>query len=384
MPRQNRFAHQRYQDPPAGRYQLIQPAPPPEPESDEFWQRMKRVGRRWRQAGVTAVYLIHGTFAGNDALGLVRKVARVSPAAGRRLNVLHKSLVDRVVGDAGNYTGAYAELLRRAINDDGQPQITVRRFQWSSEDHHIGRADAAVRLLAELAGHAWRPDERVLLCGHSHGGNVLALLTNLLAADDQTRERFFHAARPYYEVPLLRWIDMAVWCEVRQLLRERRPAIAASLDIVTFGTPIRYGWDAGGYSKLLHFVHHRPVPGLPPYRSPWPVTLDDLLHARHGDYIQQLGVAGTNIPPNPLSWRARWADARLNRLLQPGLRARDVWRWWKLGLRVAEDGLTLLVDYGPADGHVGQHLLGHAVYTRRRWMPFHAEQITQRFYSGDD
>ena len=36
---------------------------------------------------------------------------------------------------------------------------------------------------------------------------------------------------------------------------------------MTFGTPIRYGWDSGGYARLLHFIHHRPAPGLPADRA---------------------------------------------------------------------------------------------------------------------
>ena len=47
---------------------------------------------------------------------------------------------------------------------------------------------------------------------------------------------------------------------------------------------------------------------------------------------------------------------------------------------VPEEGTSLLVDYGPAQGHIAQHFAGHAVYTRPEWMLFHAEEVTRRFY----
>jgi hypothetical protein len=50
------------------------------------------------------------------------------------------------------------------------------------------------------------------------------------------------------------------------------------------------------------------------------------------------------------------------------------------GMRVAEEGQCLLIDYGPPDGSLSQHLAGHAVETRRRWMSFHALEVARRFY----
>lgn len=42
----------------------------------------------------------------------------------------------------------------------------------------------------------------------------------------------------------------------------------------------------------------------------------------------------------------------------------------------------MLVDYGPPEGNIAQHLAGHAVYTRKRWMLFHAEEVARRFYGA--
>ena len=79
--------------------------------------------------------------------------------------------------------------------------------------------------------------------------------------------------------------------------------------------------------------------------------------------------------PGVLSWRSWLADRRLHKLLQPGIRVRDLYDRLKLGMRVPAEGMTLLVDYGPQPGNLAQHIAGHAVYTEPDWLLFHAEQI---------
>jgi hypothetical protein len=283
-------------------------------------------------------------------------------------------------------------------------------FHWSSENCHIGRANAAVRLIDELHSLQLPPGKRVLLWGHSHAGNVFALMTNLLGGDREKIEAFFDAAEPFYRWPLFHKIDLPVWTRVRERLLEGatrgvRPAAAArtadtavapegravapegdavapGVDIVTFGTPLRYGWDAAGCGRLLHVVYHHPAASCPEYRAPFPPKLPDVLAAVDGDYVQQFGIAGTNIMPSSLTWRSCWADWRLNRLLQPGLRARDLLGRLRHGCRVPDAGTTLLVDYGPLPGHIAQHLAGHAVYTRLDWLAYHAA-LTVRWLYGE-
>ena len=58
---------------------------PPESGSAEYEQLMASVGEAYRAAGVRAIYLVHGTFAGDDPVGLIRIVERVAPGSARRL-----------------------------------------------------------------------------------------------------------------------------------------------------------------------------------------------------------------------------------------------------------------------------------------------------------
>jgi hypothetical protein len=346
----------------------------------EFNRRMQAVGDALRASNVAAIYLVHGTFAGIDALGILTELARWYPPCRETIGRIAKQLVDDLAGDAGNYTNRYAESFEEAIRGNGQA-IPVRLFHWSGENHHLGRADAAVRLIDEIAGLELAPRSRILLWGHSHAGNVFALISNLLAGDTDSIERFFSAARVYYRVPFTGVVDIPVWERVRHLLaHDSRRLAGRPIDMVTFGTPVRYGWDRRGYDGLLHFIHHRPTVGLPAYLAPFPPHWEDVADAAGGDLVQQIGIAGTNAAPGILAWRARTADHHLNDLLQPGLSPFDLFERLQLGARVHDTGTTLLVDYGTAEGNLAQHLAGHAVYTRHDRLLFHAEEVVRRLY----
>ena len=341
------------------------------------------MGTTLRAADVSVVYLVHGTFVGPDALGLIAELARLFPSAAKAVRRAAKRLVNRIAQDAGNYSEEYARLFESAINGPGKTYIPVRLFNWSSENHHIGRADGAVRLIDRLATDRVDHGRRILLWGHSHAGNIFALATNLLAGSRDTIDRFFDAAEVYYRWPILGFVDIPVWQRVRKLLSQpptghERPL----LDVVTFGTPIRYGWDTAGYCRLLHFINHRPALGLPEYLAPFPPTLDNVMSAAQGDYVQQLGIAGTNVMPSPFAWRAWLADRRLGGLLQADTVDTDPVERFKAGAIVPEEGTTLLVDYGSPQGTIAMHHAGHAVYTGTKWLLFHAEEVARQLYSA--
>lgn len=387
-PTTNRAAQFRHQTYSASRptvpHHLLSPATLPHPGSEDFECRMQRVGASLQRDNVAAIYLVHGTFVGTDALGVLGDLARIFPSASQSVQRIIKRVIERIAGEAGNYSRAYARCFETSMRCEGQLGIPVHNFHWSSENHHIGRADGAIRLIAELAALKLEPSQRVLLWGHSHAGNVFALLSNLLAGNRQAVDEFFEATAIYYRWPIVGCVDIPVWERVRELLCKTPPALAdIPIDMVTFGTPIRYGWDSRGYSRLLHFVHHRLAEGVPAYRAAFPPQLDDVLNATDGDYIQQLGIAGTNIMPSVFSWRAWMADQRLNRLLQEeDSSERSVVKRLEAGAIVPDEGTTLLVDYGRQEGTIAQHHAGHAVYTYKKWLLFHAEEVAGRFYNA--
>jgi hypothetical protein len=382
QPDSSPFRHQTYSfGPPQTPHSSLCPGAHPPVGSDEFARRMNTVGAQLDAAGVAAIYLVHGTFVGQDAAGVVTELTRVFPKAGRAVRSAIKQIVDKLTGDAGNYTGTFAACFEQAINHPSRPHIPVHRFHWSSENHHLGRADGAVRLVDELVRERPPAGRRILLWGHSHAGNVFALMSTLLSGNPEAVERFFEAAKVYYSWPIVRCVDVPIWKSVRELLAATRSPLAdVGLDLVTFGTPIRYGWNPAGYGRLLHFVNHRPCQGLPEYRAAFPPRIGDVATAAGGDYVQQLGIAGTNTMPSVFAWRSWLADQRLAQLLQKDLPQESRRDRFRAGAIVPDAGTTLLVDYGPLEGDVTQHLAGHAVYTSRQWLLFHAEEVVRRFY----
>ncbi|HEY6564405.1 MAG TPA: hypothetical protein VIY86_07895, partial [Pirellulaceae bacterium] len=274
-----------------------------------------------------------------------------------------------------NYAADFAQTLETHVNDPnaaGQSPIIVRRFQWTGENNHQGRADAALRLLADLSQLELPAGDRVILWGHSHAGNVFALLTHLLGSSLEIRQRFWEAIDPIYRRPFAHRVrDPRIELARTVLLAE--DGLALRPDLVTFGTPVRYGWESSGYRSLLHVVHHVPASDAEPYRAEFPPSLERLRNGRLGDFLQQFGIAGTNFPVNPCSV-LHWAtEFRLHRLLQLGVRRRDLWQRWMRGIRVPEEGTTRLVNYYEGEPWEAQLFLGHGIYTLKHWLPFHLE-----------
>ena len=153
------------------------------------------------------------------------------------------------------------------------------------------------------------------------------------------------------------------------------------LDLVTMGMPIRYGFDTDGYSRLLHFVHHRPSRRREAYRTAPPRSVLDVLTGRQGDYVQQFGVAGSNFS-SPLHWPMWTADRQLAAHLSPALPWLKIVKRVRIGMRVPEEGHTLLCDYRRPPGQWLRDLMGHGVYTHCDLILFHTEQIARCLYDG--
>ncbi|MGH7194127.1 MAG: hypothetical protein ACREJM_11455, partial [Candidatus Saccharimonadales bacterium] len=179
----------------------------PPPGSSEFHRRMAAVGDSLRANGVGAVVLLHSSFAAIDVRHGLLALARRWPAGRSLARQLAAQVVDVSSHDAGDYTPRFAELFEQTLGRRGH-DIPVRLVHWSGENHHLGRADAAVRLIEELAELELPPGQRIMLWGHGQAGNVLALISALLSADAAMSERFFAAARIYYRLPATGVIDI--------------------------------------------------------------------------------------------------------------------------------------------------------------------------------
>jgi hypothetical protein len=373
-----RFAHHTFAvTESSGEMSVISPehaVPLLDPQTEHF----RQVAGLLREAGVRNILLIHGTFAGGDVTGLVRELKRFSPVRASRVHELSKAWFDELAGDIGNYTDGFSKRMHELLNVPGEPEINIDRFGWSGENHHIGRADGAVALLRKI--DSMNQNGRLLILAHSHGGNLLAMLSQIVGASDHVRESFFRATRLHYHSLLRSKVDLQDWTHAREMLldRDRRPR---KIDIATFGMPLRYRWNRDVVPRLLHFTQHRSIDGHDPMKAVIPRSVSDVVTAASGDYVQHLGIAGTDFIPSLFAWRDLVVERRLHWLFESTTRRRDVFQKLKQGRRASCDGKTLLLDYPATPGREHQKLFGHGVYTSPIWLRFHLETICEHFYS---
>ncbi|MCC2640202.1 MAG: hypothetical protein K0S45_615 [Nitrospira sp.] len=418
MPIENNFQHDELsRKNPGERLTYAEWTPPPEPESPGWQEAMGQAGQKLSQAGVRLIMFLHGSIPGSDIFGLGRldEVGGLKRGYSRGISGLDsllsfmregtngitplpsgvipplsndettKNLLDQQIADGGNFTNVTVEQCRKALNQRVTKPIGCIRELWSSEHHHLGRALAACRLLDRLralvAAQHLGTGDRILVQAHGQAGLVLALASNLLCPSPITgRKSLFELLVPFSA----QGPDAQVIQRIEPLLAGGALLNGATLDIVTFGTPVRYGWDPSGIGKLLHIVNHR---NLRTDGKTWLSKMDlpqitvEMPIAWGGDYVQQLAVAGSDaLPATDL---AKAANKMIWELLEPydGFE-----RWVECARRAGRfpsEGQCLLVDYKDCTNstNVRDHYYGHAAYTRTNAMLFNLNEIVTRFYS---
>ncbi len=365
MPLKNHFRHQPYHaNEPTTAWRVIDADFPAQPDTEAFGSLLSQFAVAAVE-NVDAIRFVHGTFAGNDALGWFGQLERLIPAASPILKNLGKKLTDLLANDSGNFPPEFVDLF--------QSGPETRRFVWSGENTHSGRCKAAIELLDELLQRV-SDEPRVILWGHSHAGNVAALITNLLGAEDWVRDKFFDLVEPLFPV---RDDGLCALSRVRTAI-EAGVADELQLDIVNFGAPISYGWDTTGYRNLLHVVNHVPQTGQPDWLCPVVVAGKNIREGVQGDMVQLLGITGSDFLPWMLNQTTRSVEMELHNFLAPECSRRDWWSRASLGMRVADEGQTVLVKYDNTGGHAVM-MLGHSVYTKPEWLGFHLELVEQMY-----
>lgn len=418
MPIENNFQHDELsRKNPGDRLAYAEWTTPPDPESPAWQKAMGEAGQKLSQAGVRLVMFLHGSIPGTDVFGIGRldEVGGLKRGYSRGISGLDsllsfmregtngitplpggltpplsndettRKLLDQQIGDAGNFTTATIEQCRKALNQTLTKPIVCIRELWSSEHHHLGRALAACRLLdrlsALIAEQRLGAGDRILVQAHGQAGLVLALASNLLCPSPIMGRKTLFELLPAYspQGPEAQAIH-----RIEPLLAGGMLLNGAALDIVTFGTPIRYGWDPSGIGKLLHIVNHR---NLRTDGKTWLSKMDlpqitvEMPIAWGGDYVQQLAAAGSDAVPTTASAKA--ANKVIWELVEPydGFE-----RWVECARRAGRfpsEGQCLLVDYKDCTSstNVRDHYYGHAAYTRTNAMLFNMNEIVTRFYS---
>src|SRR6185295_16626807 len=391
------------------------------PESLPAQDAMATLGKCLSQAGVRMIVLLHGSIMGTDVFGvqrldelgglkrgysrgvagldallaLMRESSNGMPPLPGGLkpplanDEATKKLLDEQMGDAGNFTHTYLELMRQSLNRNLDRPIHCVRELWSCEHHHLGRAMAAVSMLERLHNwgetHKLGQGDRILVQAHGQAGLVLALVSNLLCvASSSSRTRLLDLLSAF--ASQINRLDISSTIQrVAPLLSNGAILNGATLDVVTFGMPVRYGWDPSGLGKLLHIVNHR---SMRTDGKSWlskmelPQITMEMPIAWGGDYIQELAVAGSDAVP--MIEAAKAANKALWELVEPF----DGFERWlecaRRAVRIPSEGLGILADYKDSTGstNVRDHYFGHAAYTRLNAMLFNTTEIVQSFYTS--
>jgi len=421
MPIENSFQHDEMsRKNPGERLTVREVAPTTLPESRPAQDAMATLGKRLSHAGVRIIVLLHGSIMGTDVFGvqrldelgglkrgysrgvagldallaLMRESSNgMSPLPGGLKPPLAndeatKKLLDEQMGDAGNFTHTYLELMRQSLNRNLDRPIHCVRELWSCEHHHLGRAMAAVSMLERLHNwgetHKLGQGDRILVQAHGQAGLVLALVSNLLCvASSNSRTRLLDLLSTF--ASQVNRPDIALTIQrVAPLLSNGAILNGATLDVVTFGMPVRYGWDPSGLGKLLHIVNHR---SMRTDGKSWlskmelPQITMEMPIAWGGDYIQELAVAGSDALPTAEAAKA--ANKAIWELVEPF----DGFERWlecaRRAVRIPSEGLGILADYKDSTGstNVRDHYYGHAAYTRLNAMLFNTTEIVRSLYS---
>ena len=297
-------------------------------------------------------------------------------------------MLDEQIGDAGNFTNTYVELMKQSLNRGLDRPIHCIRELWSCEHHHLGRAMAAVSMLGRLRdwveADKLGQGDRILIQTHGQAGLILALTSNLLCVTaNSSRKRLLDLLSAF--ASQINRPDIALTIQrVAPLLSNGIFLNGATLDVVTFGMPVRYGWDPSGLGKLLHIVNHR---NLRTDGKTWlskmelPQITMEMPIAWGGDYVQELAVAGSDAVPTTDAAKA--ANKALWELVEPF----DGFERWlecaRRAVRIPSEGLGILADYKDSTGstNVRDHYYGHAAYTRLIAMLFNTTEIVRTLYS---
>jgi len=420
MPIENNFQHDEMSRKNPGERITVREVTPTAPsESSSGQDAMAALGKRLSHTGVRVIVLLHGSIMGTDVFGvqrldelggLKRGYSRgvagldallalmregsngISPLPGRVKPPLAnddatKRLLDEQIGDAGNFTHTYLELMTQSLNRGLDRPIHCVRELWSCEYHHLGRAMAAVSMLGRLRDwtetHKLSQGDRILVQAHGQAGLALALVSNLLCVASSSSQTRLLDLLSVFASQVNRPDVTSTIQRVAPLLSNGTLLNGATLDVVTFGMPVRYGWDPSGLGKLLHIVNHR---NLRTDGKTWlskmelPQITMEMPIAWGGDYVQELAVAGSDAVPT--TEVAKTANRAIWELVEPF----DGFEGWlecaRRAVRIPSEGLGILVDYKDSTGstNVRDHYYGHAAYTRLNMMLFNTTEIVQALY----
>lgn len=308
------------------------------------------------QKKIKAIYLVHGTFMGNDPFHIISLLEENVPDSAKSIFTKFKEHCKRTgdffAKDLGNFTQEHIELMQGLIKDS----MSIHNFTWSSANHHCARLMACLDLIESLNAKNFKTKDRILLIGHSHAGQVFALLTQII--HNKNLQNFFFEVLASFEIEVAKYLPM-----IKKLKHNK-------FDIITMGAPPRYSWKTTPNIKLLHIINHRG-------ESVLGGSLKGFVTTKDGDYIQQWGVEGSDII-SPIK-----KEQEINKLLDLKLGIGQNLDLFKQNIllrhRLHDHGHHYLIDYGD-NSKVPNFIktgFGHWGYTKIELLSFHFHLINR-------
>jgi hypothetical protein len=290
---------------------------------------------------VKSLYLVHGTFVGDDPWHLISLIETTFsglsvPFVGQ-IKLHTKKGQNFFAKDLGNFTNAHNDEIEALTN----AQIDIHHFTWSSANNHYARLQGCLDLIKSLA---LDPESRIMLIGHSHAGQVFALLTQLIN-NMPLRKNIILLLKKYD----LFSDDLNL--NLSKLKKKK-------FDFITLGAPARYNWNTNNSNMTLtHIINHRAKDVLGGNFSGAGFTKD-------GDYIQQWGIAGSDFK-SPLEIEQK-INIDLDTVFGPGTNLGVLQENIKLRKRLHNQGHHYLVDYGDQSKFPNfmTTIFGHGTYTK--------------------
>ena len=351
--------------------------------SEKWHSKMSTFAEVLNNKNVKLITFVHGAFARKDPLGLLnflQPLIQNMPHAhdiSAKTNDFPEKHLKKFRSDVGCFTKEYKNLFSSGIGNTSETSL----FSWTGGNYHLARLKGAVDLIADIASKVKKnkitKEDRILLLGHSHGGQLFALITLFLEDGD--------SAKQLYKI-----VEKCPNMKRENLIENLLTIDGIPLDFVTFGTPVRYKWGEYEHYRLISIINHRSL-----------VQPIGLLEIKDGDYIQQWAIAGTDIMP-PL------AELALNDSLDSTLdKGRDITVFVKRLQRKRRQkektttgklaGKTILVDYcdnNPKSGLFDKPMsfpklaiktqFGHGVYTVKNTILFNIKLIHKYLYTDND
>ncbi len=287
-----------------------------------------------------AGYIVHGTFVGDDPFHINNYLEIILPQFSKKISqtirLAIKNQNNFMAKDLGNFTLEHEKLVSEFLLGGKK----CKNLVWSSANSHLARMKGLQNLILDLS--QMKDKTKVILIGHSHAGQIFALLTQVL----EKEKRLFEFLEAIEET------DLDLYKKALKQVKKLK------LTIVTMGTPVRYKWQEVEKINIIHIINHRKnIPFGGDYRG--------AIFTRDGDYIQQWGVAGSD------SYLTHSKENRINQkldiLLDEGKNLAVLKRELGKKKRIHNLGEHLLIDLD--DSAKGKPnflatIFGHGTYTR--------------------